>query len=769
MSAVILLLCRCQEKAAKTMKNISKPQWRKISKYVFWAFVALSGLFISFMLSIYAGAWGPIPSEKTLSDLNYQKATEVYSADSVLIGKYYLFDRQPVTYEQLPAHLVNALVSIEDERFYQHKGIDYPSLLRVAIKTILLQDQSAGGGSTLSQQLVKNLYPREHNSKLGLVADKFREMMIARKLESIYTKEEILQHYLNTVSFGGNTFGIESAALKFYNKPASDLSTVEAATLVGMLKATYAYNPRLFPDRSITRRNLVLLAMARNNHLENSRLDSLQGLPLALDYREFDHDEGIAPYFREEVRKQLKRWAEEEQKNDREYNIYTSGLKVYTTLNYKMQQLAEAAMTEHMQKLQQQFEKSYGTKGPWDTDKELIKKTVHQSPVFRKLRESGLTEEEVMDSLSVKRSMTLPTWKGDTTIIASSIDSIRHLMKFLNVGSLGIDPQSGEVLTWIGGINYKYFKYDHISQSKRQVGSTFKPIVYTAALEAGVEPCKYYSAREVAYENMEGWSPGNSGDKDEAYLNYSMEEALSNSVNTVAVKVLEDAGIRRTLELAKKMGITADLPAQPSLALGTGSVSIPELAGAYASYVNDSRPVKPYLIRKVTTGKDSLLMEHTPDDPPAQAFSEQNRQLMLQMMKATVNKGTAARIRSTYGLRNDLAGKTGTTQNNKDAWFVAVSPELVHVSWVGLDRHEIGFRSTSLGQGANAALPMYAKLLSSMNNDASFNSITRARFRSPSDKVSRLLDCEPVKKDGFLKRLFTNPDKKKKKKFRSKD
>ena len=354
-------------------------------------------------------------------------------------------------------------------------------------------------------------------------------------------------------------------------------------------------------------------------------------------------------------------------------------------------------------------------------------------------------------------------------MMASSIDSIRHLMKFLNVGSLGIDPQTGEVLTWIGGINYKYFKYDHISQSKRQVGSTFKPIVYTAALESGVEPCKYYSAREVAYANMEGWSPGNSGDKDEAYLNYSMEEALSNSVNTVAVKVLEDAGISRTLQLAKKMGITAELPAQPSLALGTGAVSIPELAGAYASYVNEGRPAIPYLIKKVTTGKDSVLMEYQRKETPGKAFSEQNRQLMLQMMQATVNSGTAARIRSTYGLKNDLAAKTGTTQNNKDAWFVAISPKLVHVSWVGLDRHEIGFRSTSLGQGANAALPLYARLLQKMNDEDAFDPITRARFPAPSEKVSRLLDCEPVKKDGFLKRLFTNPDKKKKKKFRTKN
>ncbi|MDC6351881.1 transglycosylase domain-containing protein [Zeaxanthinibacter sp. PT1] len=751
------------------MKNIHKPQWRKISKYALWVFVALSGLFITFMLSIHAGAWGPIPSEKSLSDLSYQKATEVYSADSVLIGKYYLFDRQPVSYEQLPEHLVHALVSIEDERFYEHKGIDYPSLMRVALKTVLLQDESAGGGSTLSQQLVKNLYPREHGSKLGLVADKFREMIIASRLESIYTKKEILQHYLNTVSFGGNTFGIESAALKFYNKPASDLSMVEAATLVGMLKATYAYNPRLFPERSITRRNLVLLAMARNEHIDNSQLDSLQGLPLSLDYREYDHDQGIAPYFREEVRKQLKRWADKERENGQEYNIYTSGLKVYTTLNFKMQQLAEEAMTEHMKGLQQQFEKSHGKNAPWETDKTLIRKAVRQSPAFRKLSASGLSEEAVMDSLSVKRSMTLPSWKGDTTLLMSSIDSVRYLMKYLNVGSLGIDPQSGEVLTWIGGINYKYFKYDHISQSERQVGSTFKPIVYTAALEAGVEPCNYYSAREVAYENMEGWSPGNSGDKDEAYLNYSMEEALSNSVNTVAVKVLEDAGINRTLQLAKKMGITADLPAQPSLALGTGAVSIPELAGAYASYVNDGIPVKPYLIKRVTSGNDSLLMEHRQEDRPGPAYSEQNRQLMIEMMQATVNQGTAARIRSTYGLRNDLAGKTGTTQNNKDAWFVAISPELVHVSWVGLDRHEIGFRSTSLGQGANAALPLFATLLQKMNKEKSFNPITRARFQPPSGEVARLLDCEPVKKDGFLKRLFTNPDKKKKKKFKSKD
>ncbi len=733
--------------------------------------VLIGGAIITllFILSIYLGAWGKLPGKQALSDFKYQKASEVYTADSVLIGKYYLYDRQPILFETIPEHLINALVAIEDERFYEHSGIDYQSLGRVAVKTVMLQDQSAGGGSTISQQLAKNLYPRERSGKIRLLVDKVKEMIVAGRLEDSYSKDEILENYLNTVSFGDNTFGIESASLKFFNKRARDLSIEESATLIGMLKATYGYNPRLFPEISLGRRNLVIRSMVGNDYLTKAAADSIINLPLGLSYREYDYNAGIAPYFREEVRKQLLKWSASKKEDGKEINIYTSGLKIYTTLDFKMQLLAEKVMASHMRALQASFEKSYGKDTPWNSNKKLIEKTVKNSPVYKKLMANGLDEKQAWDSLSIKRTVTLASWEGDKTARISSIDSIIHYMKFLNTGSLSLDPTTGAIKTWIGGVNYKYYKYDHISQSKRQVGSTFKPVVYTAALEHGIDPCTHFSAEEVVYENLKDWTPSNSGDKDEAYLNYSMEEALSNSINTVAVKVLEQTGIPNVIHQAHKMGISAVLPEQPSLALGTGEIGIPELAGAYSSFVNDGRPVHPYLIQRITNDRDSVLTVFESEQIEDRAFSEENRQIMIEMMKATVDDGTASRIRATYGLKNDIAGKTGTTQNNKDAWFVGITPKLLHVTWVGLDHHEIGFRSTELGQGANAALPLFALLMQKLNQDPAYDYITKARFKAPDKEVLEKLDCEPVKRDGFFKRLFKNPNKKKKRKFKDSD
>lgn len=746
---------------------ISKPIKNKVLKISVRIALGLVATLILFLLSIYAGAWGKVPTKKDLSEFNYQRASEVYSADSILIGKYYLFDRQPISYNDLPQHLVDALVAIEDERFYGHNGIDYPSLFRVLFKTILLQDQSAGGGSTLTQQLAKNLYPRVSNGKVRLAVDKVKEMMVASRLEDLYTKEELLTLYLNTVSFGDNTFGIESASLKFFNKKAKDLKVEEAATLVGMLKATYGYNPRVFPENSLKRRNLVLQAMANNSYLTKEQKDSLAEVPTNLDYREFDHNDGIAPYFREEVRKQLLEWVKEQNSNGEQYNVYTSGLKIYTTLDYKMQVLAEEAMTEHMKSLQQSFEKSYGSNAPWLKDTRLIMKKLQNSQAYKKLERNGLGKEQILDSLKKKHSITLMDWEGEKTVQASTMDSLQHYMKFLNTGSLSIDPSTGAVKTWIGGVNFKYFKYDHISQSKRQVGSTFKPIVYTAAIEKGIAPCTYFSAQEVSYDNLEGWSPSNSGDTDETYLNYSMEQALSNSINTVAVKVLEETGIPNVITQAKKMGISSNLPKLPSLALGTAEIKINELIGAYASYVNYGKPVTPFTISHIANNKDSILAKFQPKVAKEPAFSKETGMFMLEMMKATVDNGTAARIRNRYNLPNAIAGKTGTTQNNKDAWFVGITPKLVSITWVGLDTYEIGFKSTSLGQGANAALPIFAIWLQKMNKDKQFNAITKAQFQSASPSVLNQLDCEPVKRDGFFKRLFKNPNKTKSKKFKN--
>lgn len=738
----------------------------RLLKYILYGLGTLAIGLLLFVFSIYLGLWGKLPDKTELVNFDYQRASEVYSADSVLIAKFYLFDRQPIEFAEIPQHLLDALIAIEDERFYEHAGIDYPSLFRVAIKTVLMQDQSSGGGSTITQQLAKNLYPRRERNKTNIAVNKVKEMIIAKRLEDIFSKDELLTHYLNTVSFGDNTFGIESTSLKFFNKKTTELKVEEAAVLVGMLKATYGYNPRVFPENSLKRRNLVLQSMANNDFLNVTEKDSLTVIPLKLDYRKFDYADGIAPYFREEVRKQMIKWMDSEKEKGNTYNIYTSGLKIYTTLNHKMQMLAESAMKKHMSKLQKSFEASYGKKAPWIANKKLIEKAVRATPLYKNLVNKELSASEIWDSLSQKRTMVLTDWQGDKSVKASTIDSVQHYMKFLNTGSLAINPKTGAVQTWIGGVNFKHFKFDHVAQSQRQVGSTFKPIVYTAAIEMGIPPCAYFSASEVEYKNLKGWSPSNSGNKDEAYLNYSMEESLSKSVNTVAVKVLEATGIENVLTQAKKMGVFSKLPNQPSVALGTGEIYLNELAGTYASYVNEGRAVFPYLIESISNQKDSILTQFEPKRAKNSAFSKQTRQIMVEMMKATINTGTAKRIRSTYKLHNDIAGKTGTTQNNKDAWFVALTPELVHVTWVGLDNHEIGFKNTSLGQGANAALPLFALLYQQMNKDQDFDHITKARFEKPNAFVLDQLNCEPVKRDGFFKRLFKNPNKKKSKTFK---
>ncbi|WP_076549392.1 transglycosylase domain-containing protein [Maribacter ulvicola] len=750
----------------KKKRRKSSKRKLNIRKTIGLGILSLFALFILFIASINIGLWGKIPSKKELSNFQYHMASEVFTADSVLIGKYYLYDRQPVAFQDFPEHLIKALVAIEDERFYEHSGIDIRSLLRVGFKTVLLGDNSSGGGSTLTQQLAKNLYPRKERKKTNIVVNKVKEMIIAKRLENIFTKDEILTNYLNTVSFGDNTFGIESAALKFFNTRTKDISAAQAATLVGMLKATYGYNPRIFPEKSLGRRNLVLRAMYNNDFISEVQVTKFSQEGLDLDYREFDYNAGIAPYFREEVRKEMLNWISEQNEANTDYNIYTSGLKIYTTLNYKMQKLAEEAMIDHMTKLQLSFEKSYGTSAPWLKDKNLMEKIATRTPTYKRLQKLGLSHKQIIDSLSKdKQIRNFKSWQKDEELTASTMDSIQHYTKFLNTGSLAVDPTNGDILVWIGGINFEQYKYDHISQSKRQVGSTFKPIVYTTAVEKGISPCIYFSAEEIEYDNLKGWSPSNSGKKDEAYLNYSMEEGLSNSINTIAVKVLEQAGIDNVLTMAKNMGMEDKLPKEASIALGTGEIKIINLAQAYTSYANTGKHIKPNLIKSISNHKDSLLVKFKSELNEKAAFSKETSQIMIEMMKSTVNSGTAARLRNTYGLKNDIAGKTGTTQNNKDAWFVALTPKLVHISWVGLDQHEIGFSNTSIGQGANAALPLFGLWMQELNKDQDFDEYTKPNFPKPSAAVQEALNCDPVKRDGFFKRLFKNPNKKKSKKF----
>ncbi|MDH7913564.1 transglycosylase domain-containing protein [Winogradskyella sp. SYSU M77433] len=737
------------------------------NKWVKWLLIVVGAVFVFLLglyISIYLGLFGKLPTTEELSSIKHEQATQLLDRKGELIGKYYIFDRQPVKFEDFPKHLIDALVATEDSRFYEHDGIDNISLIRVFVKNLILQDKSAGGGSTITLQLAKNLYGRKNYAMFSMLINKFKESIVAKRIEEIYSKEEILTLYLNTVPFSDNTYGIESASLKFFNKSVKELSKNEAATLVGTLKANSYYNPRLHPERCEGRRNVVLSQMVNYGYLSNDSLDYFQNQKLELDYHSYNHDLGLAPYFREEVKKQLLKLLDSIKSPEGEtYNLYRDGLVVHTTLDYQMQEYAEEAMKSHLEKLQSDFEASFGKNTPWKGNSQILKSAIAKLPLVKKYKEDGLSDTQIMDSLNVKRNVELFGWKGDTIKNISVVDSLQHYLKFLNTGMLSIEPSTGAVRTYIGGIDYRFFKYDHVSQSERQVGSTFKPFVYTAAIEDGLDPCTYFSLNKVTYTDYDDWTPSNSGSKEEdPYINYTLENALSNSVNTIAVKVLDKVGIPKVIEQAEKLNITQELPDKPSLALGVAEINLKELTGAYASYVNNSKSVKPFYITKIEDKNGNVIANFEPEISKDQAYNDYTRQVMLEMMKSTVNSGTASRLRSTYGLRNDIAGKTGTTQDNKDGWFVALTPDLVTITWVGNDNHSIGFKSTGLGQGANSALPIFAKFYQKLNNDSDYKSITNARFEKASSEVIEDLDCEPEKRDGFFKRLFKKKNKKKK-------
>ncbi|WP_224482784.1 transglycosylase domain-containing protein [Robertkochia aurantiaca] len=723
---------------------------------------------ISLFASVYLGYWGKIPSSEELRAGELDRSTLILDNEGELVGKLYIHDRLPVSLDSLPPYITDALIATEDARFYEHDGVDTRSIFRVFFKTLLLQDRSSGGGSTLSQQLAKNLYPREDLGSAGIVIHKLRESIIASRLEKAFTKEEILETYLNTVSFGDNKFGIESASRHFFGKPAAQLTLVEAATLIGSLKATYTYNPRLFPEKSRERRNVVLAQMERYGKLSADSLETLMAEDLSLSLTPLSGSEGIAPYFRERVRREAQTiLMAYNSQHGTNYNLYSDGLKIHTTLDLEMQLLAEAAMRKHMKSLQNEFEKSHGKKALWLSEK-YLQGEVQKLPVYKKLSKSGFTHKEIIDSLSTPKPVTTFDWNDHSTRMMSTLDSLAHYRKMLNFGSVSIHPGSGAVTTWIGGIDFDHYKFDHVSQSKRQTGSVFKPLVYATALEQGIEPCSYYSLKPVTYENMEDWTPKNAGEKkSEDYINYSLAHALSNSVNTVAVKVLEDAGISNVIETAGKMGISSDLPAVPSLALGTAELSLIDMGRAYSSFINEGKAVEPYVISHITDAEGNEIYRHEKKEYET-AFSESTRLLMLEMLKKVTQDGTASRLRSVYGIKQVLAGKTGTTQNNKDGWFIGMNPQMISVTWVGNDDHRIGFKDTRTGQGAHSALPYFAGWFSSLINTGTAPEVTRATFEEVPDEILESLACEPTKKDGFFKRLFSNPDKIKKKKFRRK-
>lgn len=687
---------------------------------------------------VYLGVFGHLASVKELQNIQNYESSEIYSNEKVLLGKYFLQDRTNVQYKDLPEHLIEALIATEDIRFYEHNGIDKRSAMRVIFKSILFQNQSAGGGSTLHQQLVKNLYPRKKLSVLSMPVNKFREMIVGVRLHRAYIKNEILELYLNTVSFGENTYGIETASKRFFNKLPRNLKVEESALLVGMLKATNNYNPRQNPERAKSRRNLVLTQMLKNNYLNQSTTDSLCSLPIKLNYVKLSHNEGLAPYFREHLRQDLLEWAKNNPKKDGEqYNIYTDGLKIYTTINADLQKYAEQAVKIQMAHLQGVFEKQWGNKKPVGAGDATIINHLEKTQSYINLQNKGLSKDEIIQELKSAQKMEVFTWKGMKEVKMSVYDSLIYYQNFLHSGLFSMEAHTGYVRAWVGGINSKYFKYDHVT-SKRQAGSTFKPIIYSAALKNGHDPCSYLPNDSVVYEEYDNWTPKNSSGGYGGY--YSMKGALTHSVNTISVKLLEETGIDEVIGFSHQLGIEGELPEVLSLALGTGDVSLKEMVQAYSIFSNEGKVVEPIYLIKIEDKFGNVIFENEIQisEPVIDAHQAQ---LMTEMMKSVVDKGTASSLRTIYGFDNEIAGKTGTTQNNTDGWFIGFTPVLITGVWVGGDNPKVKFRYGGYGQGAAAALPVWARYMQEIYKNPLYKYSKNLSFEIP-DEVKGELDCE---------------------------
>jgi penicillin-binding protein 1A len=741
-------------------KNWLHPYWLKVKPYIQpyyskakhyfqthrWAriMVYISGPpFIIFVLILFV-VWFETPWNSELRKIKNQVASEIYSADSVLIGRYYIQDRTEVKYEDIAPAVRHALVATEDARFYQHDGVDYRSLGRVIIKSVIQQDESSGGGSTITQQLSKNLYPRKRYWFFSLLINKMREVRTALKLEDIYTKDELITLYLNTVPFADNVFGIEAAANRFYSIKAKELTTDQAAVLVGMLKATYSYNPRLFPDRALRRRNTVLRQMVKYNYLDSARASSLATLPIALEYTKVSHHQGLAPYFREYLKSELLEWCKiNENEEGDNYNLFTDGLKIYTTIDSRLQGYAENAVRQQMTEIQRTFFNHWGKEKPWKGNEVVLEQAIQRSSRYKRLKEQGLSEEDIMKELQKPIPMTLFSWEGLQETVISPVDSIIHHLQYLNAGFLAVDPMTGAVKAWVGGIDHDFYQFDHVNvRTKRQVGSIFKPIVFAAALEKGALPCSLISASRPTYIDKEGvpWTPRNS--QVDYKVEYSMRGALAYSVNTVSAKLIQMAGVENTISLAKKMGVTSEMPDVPSIALGASSISLMEMTTVFSCFANHGIATSPYYIASIEDSDGKKFNNFKPNDNHERVFSEETSELMISMLKSVVNEGTAGRLRYQYGVYTDVAGKTGTTQSNADGWFMAMTPNLVVGTWVGADDPRIRFRRTDLGQGSSTALPITGVFLKQVNSDPDFESISKAKFPALPSKLSSKMDCD---------------------------
>lgn len=766
-------------------KNQNQSQ-RNFALWFWGIFIMLFVFVITLFILISNDVFGPMPSFAELENPRSNVASEVISEDHKLLGTYYVQNRTFVNYENLSPHLVNALIATEDIRFYRHSGIDGRGLIRVFVKTLLMGNKESGGGSTITQQLSKNLFPRDtsvYNFFLARYAhlslSKFKEWITAVKLERNFTKNEIIAMYLNIVPFGSNAYGIKSAAKTFFNKPPDSLSINEAALLVGIVNAPTRYSPVKNPERSLERRNFVLSKLKRYGFINANSYDSLSRLPLNLTYKIQDQNVGPGTYFREIVRQMmiakepkpdnyysysmyqadslkwarnpLYGWCNKNSKPDgTPYNLYKDGLKIYTTVNSRMQKYAEEAVSEHLGGfLQTEFNKEQKEKRfrlfsedlSDDQVNSILLQAMKQTERYRILRNNGVSLDNIYANFNTKVKMTVFSWKGERDTIMSPLDSIKYYKRFFRAGFMAVDPHSGYIKAYVGGPNFKHFKYDHVIQGKRQVGSTIKPFLYTLAMQEGYSPC--YMIPNVPQTFVEGdstWTPKNSGSTKYDGKMVTLKWGLANSVNNISAWLIKQFTPQAVADIIKKMGVTSEVKAVNSIMLGTSEISVYEMVGAYSTFANKGVHIEPILVTRIEDKNGNVLSTFTPQK--SEAISEQTAYLMINLMEGTINRGTGIRIRSVYNLPGPIAGKTGTSQNHSDGWFMGLLPNLVAGTWVGAEDRSVHFAALKLGQGASMALPIYALFLKKVYNDPSLNIYPGDQWPKPLVFKKFNLDCE---------------------------
>lgn len=741
-----------KKKVNKSKKAEKKKSGKKVIKrfmLTMWG-VFLFGIlsFAVLMYSVANGAFGELPSFEELENPKSFLATEIYSSDAELMGHYFRENRSNVLYQNISPQLVDALIATEDRRYYNHSGIDFKGLVRAVIGF-----GSAGGASTLTQQLAKNLFHQHPKSKTQRIIQKLKEWIIATRLEKRYTKEEIITMYLNKVEFVNNAHGIKSASRVYFSTTPDSLKIEESAVLVGMVKNPSLYNPLRFPERSKSRRNQVLIQMVKYGDLDPDIADSLKLLDLNLEYQRVDHNVGIAPYFRETLRQFMKEWASKNKKPDgTHYDIYSDGLKIYTTLDSRLQKYAEESVMEHMPELQKDFVKHWSTRDwePWnyrsDIDRynpDFLQDKMKVSERYRKLKNSGVSMDTVEMIFNTPVNMTVFDWESpghEKDTIMTPYDSIRHYNYFLQTGFLVTDPYTGEILAWVGGIDHRHFQLDHIT-TKRQVGSTFKPFVYTTAIDMiGYSPCQKFPNVDYPNPDFKNWAPRNSSKYKEGEM-IALWDALAHSVNKITAKLMLDINDpANVVRLIRKMGIKSEVPPYPSIALGTCDLTVSEMVGSYSTFVNSGIYSKPFFVTRIEDKYGNVVARFSQESNPV--LSAEISYVMIEMLKNVVDEGTGRRLRYKYKIESEIAGKTGTTQENTDGWFMGMTPDLVAGVWVGGDDPVFRFRTTKLGQGANMALPIYAHFIQKVYADESLGISKEAKFPELKGRNTIELDCK---------------------------